>query len=102
MKWFLGIRRMNQPQSDWQDRVDEHLTWMRDQHERGTILISGPSPDHMTGMYVMRAPSHQDAADVIASDPLAQDGLSTLEVIDWEVHQILGIGPFKLADVPHA
>jgi uncharacterized protein YciI len=102
MKWFLVIRRMTRPVTDWQDRVPDHLAWLRDQHENGRILISGPSADLTTGLYVMRAPSEQDAANTAAGDPLAQDGLATVEIIDWQVHQILGVGPFDPDAIPEA
>jgi hypothetical protein len=102
MRWYLAIRRMTRPTGEWGERVGNHLTWLRDQHERGVILISGPTPDHMTGLYVMRAPSHHEAAAIVAEDPLAQDGLATVEIIDWEVHQILGIGSFDRGGNPEA
>jgi uncharacterized protein YciI len=74
--------------------VVEHLTWMRAQHECGTVLISGPSSDGTTGIYVQRAPSREDAAVLAASDPLAQDNRVRVEIIEWNVHQLPGIGSF--------
>ena len=50
---------------------------MRGRHVRGTVLISGPSADALA-----------------ATDPLAQDDQTSIEVIEWDVHQILGIGSF--------
>ena len=44
----------------------------------------------------------KEVVDIVAGDPLAEDGLATAEVIDWEVHQILGIGPFDVAEIPDA
>ncbi len=35
---------------------------MRAQHERGIVLVSGPSSDGTAGIYVPRAPSQEDAA----------------------------------------
>jgi len=58
-------------------RVVEHLSWMRGQYVRGTVLISGPSADALA-----------------ATDPLVQDDQTSIEVIEWDVHQILGIGSF--------
>jgi hypothetical protein len=58
--------------------------------------------DHTVGLYVMRVPSSEDAAVIATGDPLAQDGLATVEIIDWQVHQVLGIGPFDLAGIPQA
>ena len=50
---------------------------MRGQYVRGTVLISGPSADALA-----------------ATDPLVQDDQTSIEVIEWDVHQILGIGSF--------
>ena len=54
-------------------RVVEHLSWMRGQYVRGTVLISGPSADGAVGIYVLCAPSREDADALAATDPLAQD-----------------------------
>ena len=93
MKFYLVLRHHPAPIDD-HARVVEHLAWMRAQHERGTVLISGPSSDGATGIYVLRVSSHQDAAALAATDPLAGDGVR-LDVIDWDVHQVLGIGSFE-------
>ena len=92
MNFYLVLRHHASPIDD-HTRVTEHLAWMRGQHERGTVLISGPSSDGATGIYVVRAWSHEDAAALAATDPLSGDGVR-VEVIDWNVHQIMGIGSF--------
>jgi uncharacterized protein YciI len=92
VNFYLILRHHTAPVDD-HARVIEHLAWMRIQHERGTVLISGPSSDGATGIYVLRVSSHEDAAALAATDPLAGDGVR-VEVIDWNVHQILGIGSF--------
>ena len=51
------------------------------------------SSDGATGIYVLRVSSHEDAVALAATDPLAGDGVR-VEVIEWDVHQILGIGSF--------
>jgi hypothetical protein len=48
---------------------------MRGQYVRGTVLISGPSADALA-----------------ATDPLVQDDQASIEVIEWDIHQTLGIG----------
>ena len=48
---------------------------MRGQYVRGTVLISGPSADALA-----------------ATDPPAQDDQASIEVIEWDIHQTLGIG----------
>nr|WP_325502280.1 hypothetical protein [Mycobacterium sp.] len=41
MKFYLVLRHHASPIDD-RAGVVEHFTWMRAQHERGTVLISGP------------------------------------------------------------
>ncbi|MFE5096371.1 YciI family protein [Streptomyces sp. NPDC056638] len=79
-----------------QRTLEEHLAWMRGQHERGSVLISGPSSDGTTGLYVARARSRSDAEVIAQSDPLVRDGQATIEITEWHVHQMLGIGPFDV------
>ena len=62
-------------------------SWMRGRHVRGTVLISGPSADCAVGIYVLSAPSREDADALAATDPLAQDDQTSIEVIEWDVHQ---------------
>jgi len=75
--------------------VVEHLAWMRAQHERGNVLISGPSSDGTVGIYVLHMASREDAATLAASDPLAHEDRVHIEIIEWNVHQLFGIGSFE-------
>lgn len=96
MAWYLVIRRETNP-AHQHATVERHLTWMRSQHESGIVIISGPTADRGTGMYVLRCASGEEAAAIAATDPLAQDGRAAIEVIEWHVHQFLGIGSFDIA-----
>jgi uncharacterized protein YciI len=87
---------MNTPPRLSPDILGEHFSWLRAQHDSGTIVMSGPSADRALGLYVMRASSRDEAIAAASGDPLARDGLAAIEVIDWEVHQIAGAGPFSL------
>ena len=80
--------------------VDEHLAWMKQMHEAGSILMSGPgkgSDGTPYGIYLIRAASKQDAETVAAGDPFTAAGHSAFDVIEWEVHQIMGAGGFSMA-----
>jgi hypothetical protein len=35
--WFLCLRKAVRPREDWKATVDEHLAWMKTQHDAGTI-----------------------------------------------------------------
>jgi len=80
--------------------VDEHLAWMKQMHEAGSILMSGPgkgSDGTPYGIYLIRAASKQDAETVAAADPFTAAGHSAFDLIEWEVHQIMGAGGFSMA-----
>ena len=92
--WYFVRRRGLKPRSEWTVSLDEHLAWMKRQHESGNIVMSGPTPDRQFGQYLVRAASRQEAEAIAAADPFTAGGFTTYEIIEWEVHQIMGIGPF--------
>jgi uncharacterized protein YciI len=95
--FFLALRRNLQPRSEWTVSLDEHLAWMKRQHDAGTILLSGPSPDRSLGIYLIRAGSRGEAEQVASNDPFTAAGHCEAEVIEWDIHQILGVGGFTAA-----
>src|SRR5690349_3918337 len=97
MNWYLAIRHMPEPMASWADRVDTHLAWLHGMHDRGTIIMSGPSADFSRGIYVMRAESTSEATRLLGDDPLLQVPGATLEVTEWQLHQVLGIGAFSIS-----
>ncbi len=97
--WYLILRRPVKPREEWTVTLDEHLAWMKRQHESGAILFSGPTSDRKYGVYVIRANSKAEAEKIAASDPYTAAGLSTFDLLEWEVHQIMGAGPFTSAEM---
>ena len=72
---------------------------MKLQHKAGKILFSGPTTDRKYGVYVIRAGSKEEADKIAASDPYTAAGFSAYELLEWEVHQIMGAGPFTAAEM---
>ncbi len=97
--WYLTLRRNAKPRDQFTVTLDQHLVWMKQQHEAGRILFSGPTPDRSIGIYVIRAGSREEAERIAAGDPYTAAGCTTFELIEWEVHQVLGVGPFTAADL---
>ncbi len=97
--WYLILRRPVKPREEWTVSLDQHLVWMKRQQESGTILFSGPTKDRKYGIYVIRANSKAEAEKIAASDPYTEAGLSAFELYEWEVHQIMGAGPFTSAEM---
>jgi uncharacterized protein YciI len=50
-------------------------------------------------MYVIRAGSKVEAEGIAASDPYTKAGFCAFDLLEWEVHQILGAGPFTEAEL---
>jgi caffeoyl-CoA O-methyltransferase len=97
--WYLVIRRDAHPRQAWTATLDEHLAWMKLQHESGTVMFSGPSADIRTGIYVIRARSLEHARHIAAEDPFTKAGHCTFECLEWDVRQVLGTGPFSVAEL---
>ena len=97
--WYLTLRQATQPRDQWTVTLDQHLVWMRQQHQAGKILFSGPTTDRKYGVYVIRAGSKDEAARIAASDPYTAAGFCSFELLEWEVHQIMGCGPFTAAEM---
>ncbi len=95
--YFIALRRPVAPREQWTTSLDTHLTWMKQQHEAGTILLSGPSPDRSLGIYLIKAASREEAERIASGDPYTAAGHTTFELIEWEIHQAFGIGPFTAA-----
>src|SRR2546423_341120 len=72
--WYLTLRRNAKPRDQFTVTLDQHLVWMKQQHEAGRILFSGPTPDRSTGIYVIRAGSREEAERIAASDPYTAGG----------------------------
>ncbi len=97
--WYLIQRRAIRPRAEWTVSLDQHLVWMKQQHDAGRILFSGPTADRKLGIYVIRAGSKEEAEAVAASDPYTKAGFCAFDLLEWEVHQILGAGPFTEAEL---
>jgi uncharacterized protein YciI len=98
--WFFCQRRNVRPREQRVASLKQHLTWMKEQHELGTIVLSGPSPDRQIGMYLIRAASRADAERIAAGDPYTAAGDTTYELIEWQINEIMGAGFRNLDDLP--
>lgn len=100
--WYLALRRDVAPRQTWTATLDQHLAWMKTQHEAGNILFSGPTSDIRTGIYIIRAGSREEAARIAAADPFTRAGHCEFELHEWDVRQALGVGPFSVAELDAA
>ena len=75
-------------------RSREHLAWLERRLENGKVPFSGPTPDRSTGIYVFKAGSQDEARALVDTDPFHVAGLRSHEIIEREIHQVLGAGTF--------
>lgn len=94
MKWFLCMRRDAAPRETWTVDRDTHLAWMREMHDAGTIVMSGPVAGGGLALYLIRAADLDAATRVAESDPFTAAGHCRFEILEWRVHQIMGVGAF--------
>lgn len=97
--WFIALRSAVKPREEWDVTLDDHLAWMRRQHREGKIHMSGPTPDRKLGIYLIRADSREEAEAIAGSDPYTAAGFCKFELIEWELHQVMGAGPFSMAEI---
>jgi uncharacterized protein YciI len=90
--WYFCQRRNIRPREQRAASLKEHLLWMKQQHDEGNIVLSGPSPDHSLGMYLIRAGSRDAAERIAASDPFTAAGDCAYELFDWQINEIMGVG----------
>ena len=100
MAWYLTLRHDLVPRDKRVSKAEDHLAWMRERHRTGDILFSGPSSapgesGKRLGIYVIRAKNLEEATRIARSDPHTVAGDTDCEIIEWEVHQIMGLGKFS-------
>ena len=97
--WYLVLSERLAEIAAVKAKTADHFRWMHQQHTAGNVLISGPTPDRTMGIYVIRAASETEARAIADSDPFHLHGLRQYRLLPWEVHQMLGIGPFSLPGI---
>lgn len=93
--WYLLLSHRDLPpvDDDARDKAREgHFAFLRKQHDAGKILFSGPTADRSMGIYVIKADSHDEAVAIADEDPMHIYKVRRPEVIDWDIHQIMGAG----------
>ncbi len=92
--WFLVLSWASASPGEVRKMSLEHLAWMEGWHEAGKVLFSGPTPDRAIGIYVVKAGPHDEAKALVNTEPFHVVGLRSHEIIEWEIHQVLGAGTF--------
>ncbi|MCH8061689.1 MAG: hypothetical protein IH861_04220 [Chloroflexi bacterium] len=92
--WYLVLSRVNTSPDEVRKMSQEHLGWMEGQYQGGKVLFSGPKPDRSVGIYAVKAGSYDEARALVDTEPFHAAGLRGYEIIECEIHQVLGAGTF--------
>ena len=93
--WYVVISRPIGPREAIRGREGENLAWMKQHHDQGDVLFSGPTTEGV-GIWVLKAGSREAAQALVATHPWVAGGLrDTGEIYEWNVQQALGIGRFE-------
>ena len=71
-----------QPEADRTQRMQAHLAYIREQVERGNIVLVGPlqEENRLRGIAIIKAGSLEEAQRIASGDPMVQSGHVTVEV----------------------
>lgn len=88
--WFLTLHRWAVERRSAMSLLQEHRRWVLRQHRAGRILISGPGADRDLGIMIVRAPNAGAVEDLFTDEPWLANGMRTVEIIPWDVHELFG------------
>lgn len=93
--WYVVMSKSTGQREAIRGLEPENLAWMKENHEAGRVLFSGPTTEGV-GIWVLRAASREEAQALLQTHPWVQRGLRDVsEIYEWNVQQALGIGRFE-------
>lgn len=98
--WYIVLSRsLPEKDEDKQRTYEAHRQWLDNQHRGGRLLFSGPTTDGRYGIYILLAPSLDDAKALAAQDPYHHNGIRVMEVLEWRAHRAFRLNGPAIADV---
>ena len=98
--WYLTMHRwIGDREEAIKSSLDDHLAWLRQQQLAGKVLIAGPSHDGALGIIVFGQMSKPDLEALCRQEPFVARGYREYDVVEWDVHQLLGIGGFDVKTI---
>ena len=73
MAWYVVMSKSIGPREAIRGKEPLNLAWMKEQHEAGNVLFSGPT-DGGFGIWVLRASSKEEAAELLKTHPWVEAG----------------------------
>lgn len=95
MAWYVVMSKSTAPREAIRGRENENLAWMKEQHEAGRCLFTGPTTEGV-GIWVFRGANKDEVSALLQTHPWVKDGMRDVsEIYEWNVQQALGIGRFE-------
>ena len=95
MAWYVMMSKSTASRDAIRGREQENLSWMKEQHDAGRVLFSGPTTEGV-GIWVLRGASKDEVSALLQTHPWVKDGLRDVsQIYEWNVVQALGVGRFE-------
>jgi uncharacterized protein YciI len=88
--YAMIIVRYRRPLPEIEAVTEAHRAYLRQLHEQGTLVASGPLEPRFGGMWLVRVQDEnplQELDALMAGDPFHQHGLANYELLPWKVMQ---------------
>lgn len=85
--YAVAVIRYRKPLDEVLVHQEEHRAYLRELHERGILLASGPQEPRSGGILLLRVPAEEGwaALDAIRDgDPYTRAGVAQYELIPWQ------------------
>lgn len=96
--WYVVMSKNIVPRETLQGTEPENLAWMKEQHDAGKVLFSGPTTEGV-GIWILHVGSKEEAAKLVDTHPWVSRKWREYEIYEWRVTQALGVGHFTLEGV---
>jgi uncharacterized protein YciI len=94
--WYVVLSKPIGSHERTLDSVRENLAWLKEHHEAGDALFTGPTTEGV-GIWVLKANDRDEAQALVNSHPWVKAGLRDVsEMYEWTVQQAMGVGRFEL------
>lgn len=85
--YAVAVIRYRKPLDEVLAHQDEHREYLRELHERGVLLASGPQEPRSGGVLLLRVADEEGLAALDAvrdGDPYTRAGVAQYELIPWQ------------------
>jgi uncharacterized protein len=89
LRLFIIFWRLDGNEEAIAPLLSEHLLYMDGLDRSGALFASGPFTDDPTGsgLSIVRANSAEEAAEIAATEPLANAGVRSFQIREWSLRE---------------